>query len=104
VFHGRTIRVQYRELHQKPFQTGTIRNPVSMTPKLAPPPPRQPHPQQPHVHIHGHPLNKIPSTLGQLSGTGGLVSEAFTGFGGFDPVTGIANGVVLASLENLTDV
>jgi hypothetical protein len=42
----------------------------------------------------------MPPTLGQLSGTGGLASEAFTGFGGFDPVTGIANGVVL-SLSNL---
>ena len=71
-----------------------------MTPKLAPPPPRQPHPQQPQIQIHRHPLNKMPPTLGQLSGTGGLASEAFTGFGGFDPVTGIANGVVLLSFES----
>jgi hypothetical protein len=34
---------------------------------------------------------QMPSTLGQLSGTGGLGSDAFSGFGGFDPVTGIAN-------------
>jgi hypothetical protein len=38
----------------------------------------------------------MPATLGQLSGTGGLASDAFSGFGGFDPVTGIANGVVLS--------
>jgi hypothetical protein len=38
-----------------------------------------------------HPGHKIPATLGQLSGTVGLGSDAFSGFGGFDPVTGIAN-------------
>ena len=38
-----------------------------------------------------HPGHKMPATLGQLSGTGGLGSDAFSGFGGFDPVTGIAN-------------
>jgi len=91
VFEGRTIRVQYRELHQKLYQT---RNPINMIPKLAPPPPRA-RPQQQQVHVH--PVHKMPSTLGQLSGTGGLSSDGAGGFGGFDPVTGLANGMVRSS-------
>jgi len=38
--------------------------------------------------------HKFPATLGQLSGNGGIASESVNGFGGFDPITGIANGVV----------
>ena len=37
----------------------------------------------------------MPTTLGQLSGTGGISGDALNGFGGFDPVTGLANGVVM---------
>ena len=101
MFNGRTIRVQYRELHQKVFQQPqtTTRNPTSMVPKLAPvPPTSESRPStrasqqqsQPHLRT----LHKVPPTLGQLSGNGGLSSDAVSGFGGFDPVTGLANGVV----------
>lgn len=60
-------------------------------PKLAPPPiPSRPQPLQPQGQ-----RRKMPTTLGQLSGTGGISGDALNGFGGFDPVTGIANGVVI---------
>jgi hypothetical protein len=73
-----------------------------MVPNLAPAPSRPATRPQQHSHAHLHNLRKIPSTLGQLSGTGGLASDAINGFGGFDPVTGIANGVVSSSRNELT--
>ena len=64
-----------------------------MIPKLAPPPRGGSQSQVPQIQLHA--LRKVPTTLGQLSGTGGLASDAVNGFGGFDPVTGIANGLVI---------
>jgi hypothetical protein len=61
-------------------------------PKLAPPPSRsRAQPTQP-VQLQASP--RQPTTLGQLSGTGGMPEGGYSGFGGFDPVTGIANGVL----------
>ena len=51
---------------------------------------------QPHLRT----LHKVPPTLGQLSGNGGLPSDAVSGFGGFDPVTGLANGVVISPIHS----
>jgi len=47
---------------------------------------------------------KIPTSLGQLSGNGGISADALNGFGGFDPVTGMANGVVRSFQGELTQV
>lgn len=70
---------------------------MTLIPKLATPPSRMTRPQQQSASSL-HQLRKMPNTLGQLSGTGGLPSDAVNGFGGFDPVTGIANGVVHSSI------
>jgi hypothetical protein len=92
LFQGRTIRVQYRELHQKIYPSPPSRNPTTTIPKLAAPSTTRPQ-QLSSTPLHR--LRKIPQTLGQLSGTGGLPNEAaVNGFGGFDPITGLANGVV----------
>jgi hypothetical protein len=69
-----------------------------MAPKLAATPNRTPattpvKPQQ-TVKLSPSPAHKFPATLGQLSGNGGLPSDSVNGFGGFDPITGVANGVV----------
>ena len=90
---GRPIRVQYRELHQKVYQS-TVRNPNSTVPKLAPASSRLCSATQ---RTHFHNIRKVPATLGQLSGSGGLTSDALNAFCGFDPITGIANGVVTYS-------
>jgi len=93
--NGRTIRVQYRELHQKLVPNPSLRPQTqsSSTSKSASHP-RSTRTQQGQPHSEGR---KVPTTLGQLSGNGGIGIDALNGFGGFDPITGIANSTVYLS-------
>jgi hypothetical protein len=73
-----------------------------MIPNLATAPNRAPatasNKSQQTVKLSPTQARNFPSTLGQLSGSGGLQSDSVNGFGGFDPITGVANGVVLCHL------